>query len=98
MRFTNRVVVMGMKGVDVEIDGQRFDSTKAYLQTPFDESKGNAKGFATSEYSFGKSDEFKKYSHLPFPFEADAEMEMVTSGKVSKVVLHSLKPVERVKA
>lgn len=97
MKFVNRVKVTGMKSVDVEMDGVRYDSTKVFLEIPLDESKGTARGFATAEYSFGKHDEFKKYSHLPFPFEADAEMEMVTSGKVSKVVLHGVKPVAQVK-
>ncbi|NMG45550.1 hypothetical protein GPA22_17690 [Aromatoleum toluvorans] len=97
MKFNNRVKVTGMKAVDVEMEGQRYDSTKVFLEIPLDDSKGTAKGFATAEYSFGKHDEFDKYKHLPFPFEAEAEMEMVTSGKVSKVVLHAIKPVAQVK-
>lgn len=93
MKYTSRVKVLGMKAVNSTMDGQTFDSTKVYLETPLDDTKGTAKGFASSEYSMGDHKEYGKYAHLPFPFEADAEMEVMTSGKMTKVVLHSIKPV-----
>ncbi|MNL51064.1 hypothetical protein D3C87_1741320 [compost metagenome] len=50
---------------------------------------------ASSEFNLGTSEEFAKYKHLPFPFEAEAEMEIVTNGKLTKTVMHALKPVAR---
>ncbi|WP_310674262.1 hypothetical protein [Burkholderia multivorans] len=76
-------------------NGQTFDSTKVYVETPLDDSKGTAKGFATGEFAMGLSVEFDKYKHLPFPFEAEAELEIVSNGKTSKTVLHALKPTAR---
>jgi hypothetical protein len=45
----------------------------------------------------GKSDEYDKYKHLPFPFQADCEMEIVTSGKDQKTIMRTCVPVEAVK-
>jgi len=98
MRFTNKVVVTGAKRSKGEMEGVKYDSTKFYVQVDLDDRAGNAKGTATQEYSFGTSDEYQKYQHLPFPFEAEADLEIVTTGKVQKVVLHSLKPLSMIDA
>ncbi|KGW49678.1 MULTISPECIES: hypothetical protein [Burkholderiaceae] len=95
MRFTSNVKVTGMKASKGQMEnGTSFDSTKVYTETPLDDSKGTAKGFAVAEFTLGTSAEFDKYKHLPFPFEAAADLELVTNGKTQKTVMHSLKPVE----
>jgi hypothetical protein len=76
-------------------NGTTFDSTKVYTETPLDESKGTAKGFASAEFTLGTAVEFDKYKHLPFPFDAIAELEIVSNGKTQKTVMHSLKPMQR---
>lgn len=95
MRFTTEVQVLGMKSSKGTMDGgQAYDSTKAYIVTPLDASKGTAKGMAAGEYNIGTSDEFAKYEKLPFPFVAKADMEIVSNGKSSKTVVHSLVPAK----
>ncbi|MGB4117347.1 MAG: hypothetical protein WBK51_12460 [Polaromonas sp.] len=93
MKINQQLTITGMKSSKGEYEGAVYDSTKVYAMTDMDETKGNAKGFATVEYSFAKADEFEKYKHLPFPFKADCEMEFVTSGKAQKMILLSIKPV-----
>jgi hypothetical protein len=88
--------VEGMKRFKGNVEGVDYDSTKFYIKTDLDDSKGNAKGSATTEYSMGKSDEYDKYSHLSFPFTAVVEMEVVTSGKATKITLVTLKPKQAV--
>ncbi|KVD76271.1 hypothetical protein WS62_02605 [Burkholderia sp. ABCPW 14] len=96
MRFKSEVKVLGMKSSKGQMDnGTAFDSTKVYTETPLDDSKGTAKGFAVAEFTLGTSAEFDKYKHLPFPFEASAELELVTNGKTQKTVMHSLTPTAR---
>ncbi|KVQ80486.1 hypothetical protein WK07_13275 [Burkholderia multivorans] len=96
MKFVSQVKVTGMKGSKGSMEnGTTFDSTKVYTETPLDDSKGTAKGFATGEFTLGTSAEFEKYKHLPFPFEAEAEFEIVSNGKTQKTVMHALKPVAR---
>ncbi|RQS08978.1 hypothetical protein DIE07_17240 [Burkholderia sp. Bp9002] len=96
MRFKSDVKVLGMKSSKGQMDnGTAFDSTKVYTETALDDSKGTAKGFAVAEFTLGTSVEFDKYKHLPFPFEATAELEIVTNGKTQKTVMHSLTPTAR---
>ncbi|CAN5674543.1 hypothetical protein BH11PSE12_BH11PSE12_27220 [soil metagenome] len=73
--------------------GQAYDSTKVYVQTRLDDSKGNAKGFATVEYNFGDSTTYDKYKHLPFPFNAEIELEQITSGRLLKTIIVSIAPL-----
>jgi len=94
MKMNQNMTITGMKAAQGDFEGTAYDSTKVYAMTDMDESKGNAKGFATVEYVFGKSDEFEKYKHLTFPFKAACELEFVTNGKTQKMVLHSVKPLE----
>ncbi|MCY1251144.1 hypothetical protein D9M72_648680 [compost metagenome] len=47
---------------------------------------------AAGEYNIGTSEEFAKYDQLPFPFWAEAEMEIVSNGKTSKTIVHKLVP------
>lgn len=94
MRFNTKVKVLGMKSSKGTMDnGQAFDSTKAYILIPMDTSKGNAKGLAAEEITVGTSAKFAEYERLVFPFDADADMEIVSNGKTSKKVVHALVPV-----
>lgn len=92
MKFTSRITVQGIKGT-LE-SGQAYDSTKIYVQTALDDSKGMGKGFATAEYNFGTYEEYHKYKHLPFPLDCEAELEIVTNGKTQKTQIVSLRPLE----
>lgn len=92
------MTVVGMKFSKGTMDnGQAYDSTKVYALSDMDGSKGNALGQAAVEFNLGTSEEFGKYKHLPFPFVATADMEIVTNGSSSKTVIRGLKPVERAK-
>ena len=98
MRFTTQIKVLGMKASKGTMEnGTAFDSTKVYVETELDESRGNAKGYAGVEYNFGLAEEFNKYKHLTFPFIADATVEIVTTGKAQKTQLVDLRPIETAK-
>lgn len=93
MKMDKQLTITGMKASKGEYEGVGFDSTKVYAMTDMDETKGNAKGFATVEYVFNKSDEYEKFKHLSFPFKADCELDFVTNGKVQKMILVGIKPI-----
>ena len=96
MQFKQIVNVMGIKRSKGTMDnGQSFDSTKFYIEGDMDDSKGNAKGTCTTEYTFGTSEEFAKYAHLPFPFEAEAVFDIVSNGKAARVALEDLRPIAK---
>jgi hypothetical protein len=94
MKFQSNIRVVGMKASKGTLDdGTVYDSTKVYALVDMDASKGNALGQCSSEFTLGKSDELRKFEKQPFPFDALADMEIVTNGKTSKTVMHGLKPV-----
>lgn len=93
MRFTQIIQVVGMKASKGTLEnGTGYDSTKVYALIGLDDSKGNAKGMSTSEFNLGTAAEFEAFKHLPFPFTAEVEMEMVSNGKTMKTVMHKLTP------
>lgn len=89
-----RMQVLGMKRSKGTLEnGTAYDSTKVYILTKMDDRKGDAKGHTGAEFALGTSVEYEKYSHLPFPFMADVEIEMVTTGSVIRQAVTSLVPV-----
>lgn len=90
-----KLKITGFKANKGQMDnGQKFDSTKVFAETRLDESKGNMRGTASTEYAIGLSDEYAKYAHLPLPFIAEAEIETVTNGKTRSQVILQLVPVK----
>ncbi|WP_428717289.1 hypothetical protein [Undibacterium curvum] len=90
-----QAIITGMKGSKGNLEnGQAYDSTKVYVQTRLDDTKGNAKGFAIAEYNFGDSSNFDKFKHLSFPLHAEIEVETITSGRAMKHVITAVKPLQ----
>lgn len=93
MRFNQTIQVVGMKSSKGTLEnGTAYDSTKVYALVDLDSSKGTAKGMSSTEFNLGAASEFDKFKHLPFPFVADVEMEIVTNGKTTKTVMHAMTP------
>lgn len=93
MRFNQTIQVVGMKASKGTLEnGNAYDSTKVYALIDLDASKGTAKGMSATEFNLGTAAEYDKYKHLPFPFVAEVEMEMVSNGKTMKTVMHQLTP------
>lgn len=93
MQFQSNLKILGMKASKGTFEGVSFDSTRVYVEVPLDDSKGNAKGFASAEYVLGLSTEYEKFKDLNFPFEAKATLEIVTTGKMQKTQMISLQPL-----
>ncbi|MGB3109629.1 MAG: hypothetical protein WBB40_03485 [Psychrobacter alimentarius] len=87
------MIITGAKSSSGEYEGRSYDSTKIYVQTKMNDQSGEMVGFATSEYSWGASSNFSKLKDLDFPLKAKIEMEMVTSGKNSKIVVTDVQPI-----
>jgi hypothetical protein len=91
-------LVLGMKANKGTMDnGSAYDSTHVYVQTKLDESRGNAKGFAVADYTFGLSENFEPFKKQTFPFMATLTFEIVTTGKTQKMQLVSVVPIPQIK-
>lgn len=96
MKMQTEITVVGMKSSKGQLDnGQAYDSTKVFALTDLDSRKGNAKGQGVAEYNIGDSTEFDKFKHLPFPFKALADVELVVSGQSQKLIVTGLKPITK---
>lgn len=100
MKFTANIRVQGLKASKGQLEnGTPYDSTKVYVETDLDDSKGMGVGTATAEYAYGTSENFHEFkrSGVQCPFDAQAELEVVTNGKTQKTVILSIKPVAQAK-
>ena len=97
MQFKSNAKVTGATFFNDTIEGQKHDFTKIYIEMSLDDSRGTAKGFATQSMNWGTSDEYQKIKHLPFPFEAELTIELVTTGKSQKQRVVALRPLREVK-
>lgn len=96
MRFKSQVKVSGMKSSRGQLEnGTVYDFTRVFVETELDEASGTCKGFSVEDYKFGKSDNFHVYKHLEFPFVADVEFDLTTSGSKSVTSIVSITPVAR---
>ncbi len=93
-----KVKVTGIKFFKGGIDGKDIDSGKVFIEESLDFTTGRAKGFATQEYSLANADAAKGLMHNEFPLVAEVEFLRVTNGDVSKNIVQSIKPLERMPA
>lgn len=87
------LIITGAKASSGDFEGRSYDSTKVYIQTRMNPDSGDMAGFATTEYNWGPSDNFKKIRDQKYPFKALVEMDLVTSGKSSKMVVIDVQPI-----
>ena len=93
----SKLKITGFKANKGQMDnGTKFDSTKVFAETRLDESKGNMRGTASTEYNIGLSDEYEKYANIPLPFIAEVEIETVTNGKTRSQNILQLIPLKSV--
>jgi len=90
-----QVEVVGAKCFQGNVEGVAYDSTTLYVKMELDDSRDTARGFATVDYKFGTSEEFDKLRDQHFPFLADVEIELTTTGKADKKRLVSMVPAGR---
>ncbi len=87
------MIITGAKSSKGEYEGRSYDSTKIYVQTKMNSEGGEMVGFATSEYNWGASTNFNKLKDLDFPLKAKVDIEIVTGGKGSKMVVVDVQPI-----
>lgn len=95
MKFKAPVVVKGLKRSKGDMDGTAYDFTSVFIEVDLDETTKNARGTATEPYKLGDSEQYATFDHVQLPFNAIAEFEITTTGKVTKQKLLSLVPASQ---
>lgn len=86
--------VRGVKRSKGVLDnGKEYDNTTLYVEFPFDESSGSTKGAATQDLKWGLSGNYELLKDVQCPFEAELNIEMVTSGKKISQIVTEVKPL-----
>ena len=80
MKFTGKFQVLGCKGFKGQVEGTNYDSTTLYVVMDVSEKNGSEVGFNVSNMKFGLVEEFHKLKDLPFPVQAELEIELTTKG------------------
>lgn len=90
-----QAILLGIKRSKGMLEnGTSYDSTKLYVQTPMRESE-EQKGFSVAEYGWGDSSNYDKLKHLSFPAKIGLDLEIVTTGKTSQIVVNDVEiPVQ----
>jgi hypothetical protein len=96
-QFTQRVRVSGAIRKDwTNEQGQRFQSTRIFISTSLDTSKGDQFGQAAAEYIWGDAANFDKLPKVKDGFDADVTFENVFNGKIQKMIIVDVKPVKAI--
>lgn len=96
-QFTQRVRVSGAIRKDwTNEQGQRFQSTRIFISTSLDTSKGDQFGQAAAEYVWGDAANFDKLPKVKEGFDADVTFENVFNGKIQKMIIVDVKPVKAI--
>lgn len=93
MKANVQLDVVGVKKFQGNIEGVSYDSTTVFVLMELDESREAAKGKAAAEFKYGTSAEYDRLAQMRFPFRADVELEITTTGKQTRQRLLSLNPV-----
>lgn len=80
MDITQTFDILGAKGFKGNVEGTDYDSTTLYVVMAVSERNGTEAGFNAVPMKFGKSDEYQKMKHLPFPIKAELVLAITTKG------------------
>jgi len=83
METKTQCLVLGAKFFNGDIEGQHHDMTKLFVAMPVSEKDQQTYGKCghdAIDLKFGKSDEYQKLKHLPFPLQAELTLKLTTDG------------------
>lgn len=80
MQVKAQLLVVGAKSFKGDVEGKSYDSTTLFVLMDLSERSGTSVGQNVVEMKFGKSDEFEKLKHLPFPVNAELALNLTTKG------------------
>uniref|UniRef100_A0AAU8B565 Uncharacterized protein n=1 Tax=Dulem virus 60 TaxID=3145771 RepID=A0AAU8B565_9VIRU len=87
MRVKSEFKLVGAKPVTFKVDDGVYDFTHLYVELPLTD--GN--GVVTSKYDFADSKYYERHlADIELPVQIMADIEIVSTGKVQKTIIHSI--------
>lgn len=97
MEMKAQATIRGAKMFKDKLDGKDIDSGKLFVEVILKESD-NAFGMCTELMKCKDSAVVQSIKHLPFPFIAEMDVEMVSGSKGLEQVVLAVRPLQRVAA
>lgn len=91
MRFKSELLVMGAKMSKGDYQGKPFDYTQVFYQADLQDGE-NFVGQVGESMRFGSSDNFEKLKGLSYPCLFDVEIEQVSNGNSTTLIILDMKP------
>lgn len=91
MRFKSEMLVMGAKMSKGDYQGKPFDYTQVFYHADLQEGE-NFVGHVGEAIRYGTSANFEKLKGLSYPVLCDVELEQVSNGNSTSLILLDLKP------
>lgn len=92
MKVKITATVLGARKFNDVVDGVKYDFTKLNVQMPVSTTSGNEVGFNTEVIPYGDHSNYEQLKNLPFPVEAELDVELTTKG----MVCHGFRAAARV--
>lgn len=83
------LTILGVKPSKFSIDDYKEDTVKVYAEMPLDPDTGGY-GSSVEIFDYKTSNEISEFANVTFPFTAQCHLEMVSTGKKSKVRLRKI--------
>lgn len=89
----DKVKVTGVKWFKGNIDGKEFDTGTAFVEERLNDSRGTAKGRASTAYKLSSSATAQALAKREFPLVCEVEFDRVTDGKgSSETIIADIRP------
>lgn len=89
MIMSMQLTIVGVKPSKFEVNDYKEDTTKVYALLPLSADEGGM-GNACEAFNYKSSLDIQEFKGQSFPITADCKVELITSGKKSRLVLHQV--------
>lgn len=96
MLMKAEATIRGAKMFKDVLDGKQIDSGKLFVEVML-KASDNAFGMCTEMMKCKDSEVVRSIRHLPFPFIAEMDVEMVSGSKGTEQVVMAVRPVKSIK-
>lgn len=96
MLMKAEATILGAKMFKGNLDGKDIDSAKLFVKVVLKESD-NSFGMCTEPMKCKSSSIVEGIKHLPFPFIAEMDVEIVSGSKGMEQTIHAVRPIKGIK-
>ena len=97
MEMKAQATIRGARMFKGDLDGKGIDSGKLYIEVSL-KASDNSFGMCTQEMKCANSAIVQGIKHLPFPFLAELDIDLVSTSKGAEQTITAVRPLQRAAA